>query len=91
MSVTQELFIYCQVWCVHKIGMRIPFSKEDMYVTNYLHLYVYSLLNFVFTVTLMLFNIYLNVVNAYISWNTAFAAIVSFNQISTSPMVLILS
>ena len=46
-SIHQEWAICCHVWYVYEIGIRIPFPKQYIYVTYYLHLYVTNYYTFV--------------------------------------------
>ena len=68
----------------------IPFSKQDLYVMNHLHLCVTNCYIFVCTITLLLFIMYLSLVNANISSNMIFIPITIFGQISACPMDLFL-
>ena len=86
MSVTQDWIICCDMWYGYEIGMRILFSKQYKYVTNYLHLYVTNYCIFVCTITVLLLTSVFSLVHANISSNTTFTTFVIFHQISSGPM-----
>ena len=63
-------------------------TKQLRYVTVHLHLYVANNYHFCCTIDHLLLTMYLTFVNANISSNTAFTAIVIFHQIFKGPMDL---
>ena len=70
--------------------MRIPFSKQYIYITNHLHLQVTNYRDFVCTITLILLTMCLIVVNASISSNATSSTIVISGHIRTCPVDLFL-
>ena len=68
--------------------MRIPFSKQYQYITNYLHLYVTNYYIFFCTIIHLLLTMCLALFSHNISWNSTFMTVIIFGQISICPMDL---